>query len=294
MANQPIDFKKERDFGDIFSESFNFIGQEFKRLGRVILYYVVPVLILSSIAITFYTIKVQELSYSLTANAGSSTTPSFQGLGSMLVSIFIYFVLYLLATTLLFCAVYCYIKLYITRGNDNFTVNDVWNEMIHSFVGILIATFVTGIVIMIGFACCIIPGIYIGIALSALFCIMIFEDLSFSKAFSKSLKIINPNWFLTLGICIVSTIIIYILSILVSIPAIAFGFKDLFFNLKHLDKAQMNYSMGFYLWNSLAHLLTQVFMVIPIVITAFMYFSYREKIEKPSLYEKINQIGKDE
>jgi len=37
-------------------------------------------------------------------------------------------------------------------------------------------------------------------------------------------------------------------------------------------------------------LLTQLLMVFPIVIVAFIYFSTVEKVEKPSLLEKIDQI----
>jgi hypothetical protein len=56
----------------------------------------------------------------------------------------------------------------------------------------------------------------------------------------------------------------------------------------------MDFSVGFYIVNSLTQLLTQLLSVIPIVITAFIYYSTVEKVEQPSLMDKIGQIGDNE
>ena len=45
MTRIPINFKQERDFGDLFNASFSFISQEFKRLATAILYFAVPMLL---------------------------------------------------------------------------------------------------------------------------------------------------------------------------------------------------------------------------------------------------------
>jgi len=56
----------------------------------------------------------------------------------------------------------------------------------------------------------------------------------------------------------------------------------------------MDFSVGFYVVSSLTQLLTQLLSVIPIVVTAFIYFSTVEKVEQPSLMDKIGQIGDNE
>ncbi len=109
------------------------------------------------------------------------------------------------------------------------------------------------------------------------------------------MKLINTNWWLAFGVIIISFILVYILSVFISIPSILLGFKSLFTNVK-TGKMPMtaDWSIGFYVVSALTNLITTILSVIPIVITAFLYFSYVEKVEKPSLMDKINQIKDNE
>lgn len=294
MTNNSINFKKERDFGDLFNSTFNFIGQEFKRLGLVILYYVLPVMILSAIAMTVYSVKLQEIMHTITPDPKSDPFLVLKNMGSLAGYVSIAMILSLISVVLLFCSVYCYIKLYVNRGRDGFTINDVWHEMMKYFFKSLVGSFVTGLVTLIGFGLCILPGIYLGIALCLVICIMVFEERPFSEAFGRSMKLVNPNWWLTFGVAIISIILIYILYFIVSIPSVVLGFKSLFTTMKSGQAPEMNFSVGFYVINSLTQLVSQVFMIIPIVLTALIYYCFVEKAEKISLIEKIDQINDNE
>jgi hypothetical protein len=294
MTNNSINFKKERDFGDLFNSTFNFISQEFKRLGTVILYYVVPILLLMAIAVTVYTMKIQDVSQAMKQVTPEGNSALFKTVGTMYAYVGIVMLLMLVSTGLLMGAVYCYIKLYIEQGRDGFTVNDVWRSMMSNIFPLMIGILLAGIVVCIGFAFCILPGIYFGIALSLLFCTMIFEGKSFSESFKRSLKLVNPNWWFTFGISIISIIIVYVLSVLISIPSLILGFKSLFTSIKGGQFTAPDYSIGYYVISSVTQLLTQLLTVVPIVLTAFMYFSFIEKNEKRSLFEKIDQINADE
>jgi len=293
MVNKSINFKQERDFGDLFNATFSFIAQEYKRLGTAILYFTVPFMLLSSIATTFYFEKNQEITQSL-KNAGNSDPMAiFSKIGSLFGYIGLMSFFTIIASTILFCTVFGYIKLYV-RGGEDFTVNDVWREAMKNFWRLLGASIVVGLVVGIGFVLCIIPGIYLGVALSIIFCILVFEEKNFSESFSRSLKLINTNWWFTFGVVIVSTIIIYILSALVSVPSFIMGFKSLFSNMKNFPDMNMQFSVGFYVVNSITQLISSIFLVIPVILTAFLYYSFVEKVEKPSLMEKIDQINDNE
>lgn len=294
MTNQSINFKKERDFGDLFNTTFNFIGQEFKRLGTVILYYVVPVLLLSAIVTTIYSVKLQDAMRSIAPASGNDPMLMLKSIGSIMGYASLAILLTLISSALLFSAVYCYIKLYVSRGRDGFTVNDVWQEMMKNFFKVLIAGFIVGILVCAGFCLCVIPGIYLGIALCLILCIMIFEEQAFSFSFSRSLKLVNPNWWLSFGVALISTVVVYALSLILSLPSVAMGFKSLFTSIKSGQVTEMNFSIGFYVITSLTNLISQFFYVIPIVLTALMYYSFVEKSEKTSLLEKIDQINEEE
>jgi ABC-type amino acid transport system permease subunit len=104
----------------------------------------------------------------------------------------------------------------------------------------------------------------------------------------------KTNWWNTLGVIIVASIIVYLLSVLISIPSIIMGFKSLLTNIKDGEHLPFDFSTGFYVVNSITRLFSQIFSVIPIVIIAFLFFGMVEKMEKPTLMDKIGQIGDNE
>jgi len=294
MTNPQINFKQERDFGDLFNATFSFISQEFKRLATAILYFVVPFLLLSAIATTLYSIKSQELLQAVNQTGKPNPFAIFSVIGSLFGYLGFLIVMQLVAYTIFMATVYGYIKLYLQKGTDGFTINDVWRQVAKYFWQLFGATIVTMIVCGVGFAFCLIPGIYLIIALSIIGCIMIFEDKSFSEAFGRSINLINKNWWLTFAVIIIVTIICYILTLLISVPSLLMGFKSMFTNITTGQSLTKGLSIGFYIVNTVTSLISQIFYVIPIVITAFIYFSVVEKVEKPSLIDKIDQINVNE
>jgi hypothetical protein len=294
MTNAPINFKQERDFGDLFNATFSFLSLEFKKLATAILYFVVPLLLLASIAMTIYSVKAQEMAQSIMQDGKPDPFAIFSTLGSLIGYVAIALGLSLIASTVMLCTVYGYIKLYIQKGPDGFSITDVWLQVSQYFFPILIASIVVGLVVLVGAVFCLIPGIYLGVVLSIIFCIMIFEDMSFMSAFSRSFRLMKTNWWNTLGVIIVASIIVYLLSVLISIPSIIMGFKSMLTNIKDGEHLPFDFSTGFYVVNSITRLFSQVFSVIPIVIIAFLFFGMVEKMEKPSLMDKIGQIGDNE
>lgn len=293
MKNQLINFKQERSFGDLFNDTFNFIIQEFKRLGAPILYYVLPLLIFSAIGVTIYSVKIQAVTQAMAQTPGSNPFVAFEAMGQMLGIVFLVFSLSMISGVLLMSTVLCYIKLYINEGPDGFTTNDVWKEIMKHFWSVLLSGVVVVLVVVAGFVFCVIPGIYLSVALSLLFPILIFEGKSFSDSFSRSFKLIKDNWWFTFGVLIVIGIIYYILAILVSIPNMLMGFQSLFTNIKK-GATSMDFSVSFYIVNSITQLLSQLFSVILIVMTAFIYHGLVEKKEHPSLMDKIDQMKENE
>ena len=295
MKQEAINFKQERDFGDLFNATFSFIGQEFKQLGTAILYFVVPFLLLSAIAGTFYSIHFQQIRQ--TMDASHDPLAVFSIMESMLGYVGVFALLSMVSTTILFGTIYGYIKLYVEKGPGGFSLNDVWMQVTKNFLRLFLGIFVVGLVIIVGMAFCIIPGIYFWVALSILFCIMMFEEMDFGNSFGRSMKLINKKWWFTFGLLIVTAIMLYILRILISIPAMVIGLKSVFSNFGNYHSGEyvmQHFSLSFYIVGTLTNLVTHLLTVIPVVLTAFLYFSVVEKIEKPSLMEKIDQIGADE
>lgn len=296
MTKNRIYFKQERDFGDLFNGTFGFIAQEFKRLATTILYIVVPSLLLAAIAMSVYSIKSQEMMQSISETQTGTPDPFalFSVMGSLWGYVAMALIVSLIASAILFATVYGYVKLYIQNSSEGFSINDVWQQTKKHFLSFMLATFLIGLVVGIGLVFCLIPGIYLGVALSIVLCIMIFEEKNFSSAFGRSIKLINKNWWQTFAVIIIATIILYVLMIFITLPSMLFGLKSVILNVKSGQPMTNDLSIGYHIFSTLTQTLTQILLVIPILLSAFIYYSIVEKVEKPSLMAKIAQINDNE
>jgi hypothetical protein len=286
MKKDYINFKEERDFGQVLNATFQFIGQEFKPLGQVILFYVLPFIILASVVTgvfinnTFNWARLIE------------DPESFAEIGNMIGGAGGVWILSMLSYLFLMLGVYSYISLYVEKGRGNFQKEDVWKKMSQNILPVIGTGIVVGLLVVIGFAFCIIPGIYFAVSLSMIFILLIHEKLSFGDAFSKSFQLTKLQWWWTLLLLIVLTIITSILSGIVSFPV---GINAVIQGLHAVQEGDMpgNFFGPFgtaYL--VIANIISYLLYSIIYVAIAFQYFNLIEISEKPSLAERIAAINK--
>ncbi len=292
MNQNEVNFNQEREFGDLFNATFAFIGSEFKTLGKAVLYFVVPFLLLASILGVYSGLQQQQGLQNIQAEAGANPMAVLSRVfsGYMLISL----LAMAIANTILTCTILGYMKLYLNKGRDNFSLTELWNVVMRNFFPVLGASILSGIIITVGMVFCLIPGIYLGVSLCLLLPVMVIEGKDFGEAFSRSFKLTKPNFWMILGGLIVITIIYYVLSLIFSLPASIMGFKKLF--MKAMQSGDVNFDVGisYYILNGIATLLTYLAGAIPTIFMAFIYFSQVEQLEKPSLDEKIEQISSED
>ncbi len=290
MEKTNINFKQVRDFGEVFNATFAFIGQEFKLLGKAILYFVLPVLVITAILNVLIGIEQQKFLNEFSTMDPSDISNPFSMMGNTYKYAGLMMLVYIVAMTSLICTVYGYIKLYVTKGKDQFTLGDIWQQVAKYFLPVLGTSIVVGIITFIGLIFCLIPGIYLGVSLCLIYMALLYEEKGFGDAFSRSFELTKEKWWLTFGILLIAYILIYIISILLSIPSILMGFKSLFTNFKN-PAQPLNLTTGYYIMNSITSLISYILFTIPYVAIAFHFFSLREAKERPSLQEKVDQIS---
>jgi len=286
MKKDYINFKEERDFGQVLNATFQFIGQEFKPLGQVILYYVLPFIILASVVTGVFINNTFNWARLL------EDPESFAEIGNMIGGAGGVWILSMLSYLFLMLGVYSYISLYVEKGRGNFQKEDVWKKMSQNILPVIGTGIVVGLLVIIGFAFCIIPGIYFAVSLSMIFILLIHEKLSFGDAFSKSFQLTKLQWWWTLLLLIVLTIITSILSGIVSFPV---GINAVIQGLHAVQEGDMpgNFFGPFgtaYL--VIANIISYLLYSIIYVAIAFQYFNLIEISEKPSLAERIAAINK--
>lgn len=282
-----INFKKVRDFGEIFNSTFSFIREEFKPLGTAILIYAMPFLIVAAIIGTFISMQQQELLNAIKSDPQQIDNP-FSMLGNTYKYAFFLYLVYVLGLSVLQCTVMGYIKLYMEKGKGQFTTGDLWTEIQGKIFPVLGISLVVFILVIIGSILCLIPGIILGVSLSVILPAYFFENKGFGNAFNRSFQLTGQKWWFTFGLLIVSYILMYVLILFLSIPSILLGFKS-FFAL--ITREELHFSTGYYILNSITTLLGYLLVSFIVIITIFNYFNLVEIKERPSLKEKIDQIG---
>jgi hypothetical protein len=292
METQSIKFKQERDFGEIFNASFAFIRQELKPLGKAVLYFVLPVLIVAAILNMLVGFEQQKFLDDIRVSDPSKLSNPFAAMGNTFKYLIPMMLVYAIGLTSLRCTIYGYIKLYITKGKDQFSLNELWLEIKNYFFPILGTSILVGIIVGIGFIFCILPGIFLGVSLSIIYMALTFENKGFSDAFGRSFALTKQQWWVTFGLIVVVFIMIYLVSLLLAIPAMLMGFKSFFTSFKSMQTGgNMHISTSYYVLTSITSLIMYVLFSVPYIVLAFQYFNLVEIKEKPSLQEKIEQIG---
>jgi hypothetical protein len=289
MEKAKIELQKEREFGDIFNAVFGFIGQEFKPLGKAVLIFVLPIIILMSIALVMFQSSYGEMLRNI--NETKDPTLILQNLGTIIGPLGLYIFIFLLGRTVYAGIVYSYLRLYLTRQGD-FKLWDIYEELRKCFFPIIGASILTAIIVSIGLVFCIIPGIYLAISLSMFIPILVIENKGFGDAFSRSFKIVGKKWWWTFLILLVAGIMVAIISGILSIPAMIMGISNVFLSIKSGNPADM-YIPGYIIYSSITSAISQLFYIIPYLAIAFQYFSIVEMEERPSLDQKIDQLGEN-
>ena len=154
MENQYIQFKKQRELGEIISVTFKFLRENYRALIKSITQVVAPTFILLIAALAYYTYTV----------AGSPLAAMVGDSGEFLISFFILAVTLLLFYASLYGTILHYIKSYI---ENNGTVDEAEIKTgAQEDLGKLFMVFIISVVIVFnGLILFIITGIYLLVTL---------------------------------------------------------------------------------------------------------------------------------
>jgi len=290
MEETKLELQKEREFGDVFNATFAFIQQEFKPLGKAILVFVVPIILIMSIALVFFQTSNMNMLRSYDPTNPSSV---LQNLPGMFGGLFIYLVIVLIGQSVFAGVIYSYLKLYLQRKGD-VKFEDIFVELRKCFLPIVGASILASVVIFVGLMFCILPGIYLAISLSMFIPILVIENNGFGNAFSRSFNITHKQWWWTFLIILVGGIMVWVVSFIFSIPSMIFGFTKMFHSIRNHQNPYEMMTTGYIVYTSIVSAVTQLLYIVPYLLIGFQYFNIVEIMERPSLTQKIEQLGPNE
>jgi uncharacterized membrane protein len=138
--------------------------------------------------------------------------------------------------TVLYGGLYKY-YLKLIRGEEA-TISDAFSGLTSSFVQLVILGLVMGILVILGFFACIIPGIYLGVAWAFAIPLVTDKKMDFWSAMELSRKVVTKHWFavfallIVVGLISISGIIACCIGIFATISigwvALMYAYEDIF------------------------------------------------------------------
>jgi hypothetical protein len=290
MDNVYIEFKKQRDFGQILGDTFSFFRMEFKPFMSVFFHICGPFLLALLLAIAFYTYIAGDLA---TFDPFNDEPLLFTNPFLFISSFLMYLICGVLAYIVTVGTTLFYISSYINNAGS-VDVNDIKSKVYGAFWSLFGMSILKGFTVFFAALLCFFPVLYVMIPMAIVFSIYVFEPRkSVTEAYSDSFYLVNSDFWLAFGSFIVLGIIYYILSMVFSLPAVIYSFIKIGITASEIDPANMtDFADPFYIFlNVLASFIQFILNIILIIGGAFIYFHLNEKKNFTGTFERIDKIG---
>jgi len=289
-TNNYIEFKKQRELGEILSDSFGFIRNEFKPFFGTILKIVGPYILVMLISMGFYMYTIGDV-FNLTTLGGNQ----FSGFSPivMVLSVLALILSSIAAYVLAQGTVLYYIKSYIEhKGATNY--NEIRQGVYSSFWSLIGLGIIVGISVFVGAMFCLIPGIYLAVPLSISFAILVFLKKDTMDSYQYSFTLIKENWWITFATLFVIYIIVMIATYAFSLPGAIYTWIKMGIFSGEMDAESMNlFNDPIYLFLNILSTLVQFLMnIIMLVATSLIFFNLNEKKNFTGTFERIERLGK--
>lgn len=310
--NQAIEFRKQRDFGDVINVTFAFLRENLIPLGKSLLYIVGPAALLTGLVSLGF---IERFNFSASDPEALTTTDwsSF---------VLLYFLLMLgalLTWVFAVSVVFGYIELYQERAYGDIEVSEVWQFVVKNF-WIVLRTFIAlSVMVVIGYFVLLIPMViifaagsstgsaiigglffffgffgflgallYFSINYSLIFPVQLYESPEFFPAMKRSRFLVQHYWWQTFLVFFISFILMSILGILFSIPSYMITGLGGLHMIVDFDTSWLRYPL--LIGVVIGTLGTSILYAIPLVASAIQYFSLVEHKEHAGLMGRIDGL----
>lgn len=282
MEKNYIQFKKQRELGEIISVTFKFIRENYKKLFSFLVKFAGPSFLLMVAALVYY-------SYSVPNNIMEIMNFSS---GNFIIGFFILAVTLVVFYASLYTTIFHYIRSYIDH-QGNVEESEIREGFKNDFGKMILLLVTTGIIMIAGFILLLIPGIYLMVPFSLAGAILIFNDFSLTDTISYSFTLIKDNWWMTFITLIVMGILVYIISLVFQIPLIIYTI------IKMITVVQEGSAAGAFdnrdwvliVLQVLSSVIQYTLSTISIISVAFIYFNLNEEKNLTGTFERIEDLG---
>lgn len=282
MQDQYIQFKKQRELGEIISVTFKFLRENYKALIKSITQVVAPTFILLIAALAYYTYTV----------AGNPLAAMEGDYGEFLISFFILAVTLLLFYASLYGTILHYIKSYI-ENNGTVDEAEIKTGAQDDLGKLFIVFIISAVIVFTGLILFIIPGIYLMVPLSLVAAVLVFNKMSLGDSISYGFSLVKDHWWTTFFSIVVIWLLVYVIGLVFQLPLIIYTFIKMFAVAQEGSLADpVAYSDWiFILLNVLSSVIQYLLSSVFVIALAFIYFNLNEHKNLTGTYETIDKLG---
>lgn len=274
---EKIEFRKVRDFSAILNSTFEFIRQNFKILLKSSIFIAGPFILLAGIFGGVY----QSRAFKFKPDASPA---------DFLIPFSLYLISLFFAIIILIIVIYSIIQIYLESDSLEIEMDVVWSKVKQNSVMIIATSFGLGVIVTVGTMFLIVPGIFLGVALSIIYMVRIVERKKFFESVSRCFYLIKNNWWFTFGLLIVLSIIQGFLSFIFYIPSYIVMFFSAISGFNYDGQGGNGVSEILFIITTIISSLVLIFYTISVVGIAFQYFNLVERKEATGLLSKIDSI----
>jgi len=288
MQNQHINFKRKRELGEIITDTFKFLRENYKATFRN-LFNIAGIPFLIFVAASAYNAHTSFGSGS--AFDFSSTFTAFNNAELIGSTLLVYLTAFIFLIALQAC-IMSVIKSYIS--NEGIIVDDEVKATVKERLGdIALAGIGKTILLLIGLMLCVIPGIYISVPFFLIFPILFFENKKANEVFSDCFHLVKDNWWITFATIFILGLLWYLISLVFSIPAMIYMGVKMFTSIQEnsISDPSSMFDLGTIILSVIAsafQYITYIFMPIG---AAFIYFNLNEQKNQTGTLEQIDRLG---
>nr|WP_315418296.1 hypothetical protein [uncultured Pedobacter sp.] len=280
-----LEFRKKRDFGQVINDTFTFMRQNFKPLIKVYFTFCGLFVLASMLTMLLQQYKMVNIFNTIGVEGNTNKF----GLSSVYSIEYFLSILFSLATyASMSVAILSYIAVYVKKGNETPTTDEVWGYFKYYFFRIFGSSILLILMLIISFVFCVVPFFWLFPYVAMIFPIMVIENGSLGYSFTRSFAVIKDNFWVTFGTLIVVWIIVYACMSMVILPTTLFNMIGMF------THKTPRMSLTLTMITTVLQSICQVFTIIPIITISLAYFSLVEQKENPGLMERISNFGNTE
>jgi len=287
MTSKKMKLYEQRDFGEKINATFTFLRENAAPLGKSLLYIAGPAVLLVGIVSA---LSASDLFFNSGELSEQDILTSVGGSG-------IAGLLSLLSVPLVIGVVYSYFAIYFEQdAYQAIEVSDVWEKVKANYLGLLLSSIMTSVLVVIGFIFLIVPGFMLLAALSFIFILQVKERLDFGMAFSRCFKLVSDHYLSTLGLLLIMIVLQSIVTSVFNLPLIIFTGAGAFLSSSGEFNMESNSALVqalFVVFQVVSTLGAQFLYVITLVAVAFQYGNLVEKKEAAGLMNEIDRLGEE-